>query len=61
MGQRLDLMLIEKKRFAAIIAENLRRFRQDDATSGEIVHGRDAGVGRADLKQRLRPKPRLVQ
>ncbi len=46
MIHRLDLMLVEKKWFSALIAENLRRFRQNNAASGEVIHGCNAGVGR---------------
>jgi hypothetical protein len=52
-------VLVEEKWLAPLVTENLGRFRQNDSASGELVHRRDAGIGRADLEQRLRPQAGL--
>ena len=56
----LDLVLLEKERFAPVVAENLRCFQEQHGARGQFVHGRGSRVGLTDLKQRLRPQPRLL-
>src|ERR1035441_1263758 len=46
---------------APLGAKDLSRLAQNHIAIGQFVHGRDAGVGRADLEQRLGPETRLVQ